>query len=183
MFSSLITNTNLKKLSTTELRTTIENVRQTRPFEIARASSSSNLDVQPGYKGITILENSYFFEKVLFDTVELQIGDRVLLYGQNDPVQNGLWIVMSIINVYSENQIIQNQYVNIKRPPDYSKNTPIRSGQCVLITEGSSNGGIVFVNSTPEYDSNQNKIINYNGTSPQYWEPYFRVELTLEPPN
>ena len=168
MFNSLITNINLKKLNTTELRTIIENARQTRPFEIARAGSSSNLDVQPGYKGITILDNSYFFPNVLFDSyVGLLTGDRILLYGQNDPIQNGVWIVMSIVD----------GYVNIKRPPDYAKNTPIRSGQCVLITEGLSIGGIVFVNSTPEYDSNQNKIINYNGTSPQYWEPYFKLSL------
>jgi hypothetical protein len=170
MFSSSITNINLKKLSTTELRTTIENSRQTRPFEIVRAGSSSNLVVEPGYKGITILNNSYFFPNVLFDVyVELQPGDRILLYGQNDPIQNGVWLVMSIVA----------GYVNIQRPTDYAKNTPIRSGQCVLVTEGQSIGGIVFLNITPEYDSNQNKIIAYNGTSPQSWTEYFKVNLYL----
>ena len=170
MFNSLISNINSKKLTTTELRTTIENSRQTRPFETVRAGSSSNLQVEAGYKGITILNNSYFFPEVLFDVyVALEKGDRILLYGQNDPIQNGVWNVMSIVD----------GYVNIQRPPDYAKNTPIRTGQCVLITEGWSIGGIVFLNITPEYDSNQNKIINYNGTSPQYWTQYFKVNLYL----
>ena len=173
MFSSLISNINLKNLTTTELRTTIENSRQTRPFEIVRAGSSSNLEVEPGYQGITILNNSYFFPNVFFDVdVQLQSGDRILLYGQNDPIQNGIWNVVSIVS----------GYVNIQRPPDYAKNTPIRTGQCVLVTEGQSIGGIIFVNATPEYDSNQDKIINYNGTSPQYWEPYFSVVLLTSEP-
>ena len=169
MFSSLISNINLKNtINTTDLKTTITNSRQTRPFEIVRCGSSSNLDVQPGYQGINILKDSYFFPNITFDSnVILFNGDRILLYGQTDPVQNGIWVVMSIVS----------GYVNIQRPPDYAKNTPIRSGQCVLITEGLSLAGIVFKNITSEYDSNQNKIINYNGTLPQYWDQYFQLNV------
>lgn len=164
MFFSLISD----KVTTSDLKTAVENSRQTRPFELVRCATNYNIDLQPGYQGITILTNSYFFPNILFDVyVSLQPGDRILLYGQTDPIQNGVWTVMSIVS----------GYVNIQRPQDYAKNTPIRSGQCVLVTEGATIGGTIFKNITPEYDSNQNKIINYNGTSPQYWTEYLNIFL------
>ena len=171
MFFSLISN----KINTSDLKMAVENSRQTRPFEIVRSGSSSNLALQPGYKGDTILNNSYYFPNVLFDVyVALSPGDRILLYGQTDPIQNGIWTVMSVVS----------GYVNIQRPPDYAKNTPIRSGQCVLITEGATISGNIFRNTTQEYDSEQNKIISYNGTSPQYWQFYRTIYIiNLSPTN
>jgi hypothetical protein len=215
-----------------DLKNAVENSRQTRPFEIVQYARLENLVVEPGYKGITILRDSYFFPQ--FNTNPLQPGDRILLYGQDDPIQNGVWNVMSLFA----------GYVNIQRPSDYNKNTLIRPGQYVLaflvdyiskfsgsisasnniltvsgpvtghpivldmvlsgtnITTGTKITGVgnnqtytispaptlnvnttikgtldvkspvIFKNTTVEYDSNQNKINSYNGTSPQYWEFY-----------
>ena len=51
MFLSLISNS-VKK---SDLNSEIENVRQTRPFELARCGCYFNLPLQPGYQGINIL--------------------------------------------------------------------------------------------------------------------------------
>ena len=160
----------LNKVLYSDLKASVENARQTRPFEVVRTGSSSNRSITPGYKGNTILKDSYYFPNILFDSfIPLKNGDRILLYGQTNEIENGVWNVMSIVD----------GYVNIQRPTDYAKNTPIRTGQCVLVTEGQSIGGIVFLNITPEYDSNQNKIIAYNGTSPQSWEEYSSLDITI----
>ena len=160
-----------------DLRNSVENFRQTRPFEIARCAYNAildgNLSIEPGYKGTTIINDSYFFVNTVIDVnVNLSPGDTILLYGQDDPIQNGIWTVISIVS----------GYVNIQRPPDYAKRTPIRSGQCVLIIKGENLHGRIFKNMTPEYDSNQNKIFSYNGFSPQNWEPYRFISLTYALP-
>ena len=161
------------KLTYSDLKTSVENARQTRPFEIVRTGSSSNRPITPGYKGTTIFKDSYYFPNILFDTyIPLQPGDRILFYGQTNPIENGIWNVMSII----QEEI---QYVNIQRPTDYAKNTPIRSGQYVLIAEGSTLSGNIYKNTTPEYDSNGNKIIAYNGTSPQTWAYYSSLNIDV----
>ena len=158
---SVLTN----KLSPSDLKNAVENNRQTRPFEIVRVASG-NIKLTVGYKGNTILKDSYYFTNGYLDGyIAPSPGDRILLYGQIDPIQNGIWDVMSIVS----------GYVNIQRPSDYAKNTPIRSGQCVLIAEGQTLTGYIYKNNTPEYDSNQNKIISYNGTSPQTWEQYRKI--------
>lgn len=162
MFYSQITNNNI---NTTDLKTSVETYRQTRPFEIVRYGSSTHITITPGYKGSTIYKDSYYFPYRPFDAdVQVQQGDRLLLYGQDDQIENGIWSILSIVN----------GYFNIQRPQDYAKSTPIRSGQYVLVNEGII-GGIIFKNITPEYDGNNNKIINYNGTSPQNWEPFKRI--------
>lgn len=163
MFSSVIE----KYVKQTDLQSSIENVRQTRPFELVRCGCYYNIDLQAGYQGINILKDSYFFPIMPIDGVTLQPGDRILFFAQNDPVQNGIWSVMSIIS----------GYINIQRPSDYAKNTPIRSGQFVLIIEGQNVIGVLFKNITREFDDNQNKIINYIGTYPQYWEPYLVMKF------
>ena len=153
------------KLTYSDLKASVENARQTRPFEVVRTGSSSNRDIKPGYKGNTILKDSYFFTNILFDSfIPLKNGDRILLYGQTNEIENGIWNVMSIVN----------GFVNIQRPTDYAKNTPIRQGQCVLALKNDQTIGYkrIYINTTTEYDSNQNKIIGYNGTSPQRWEFY-----------
>ena len=161
------------KLTYSDLKASVENARQTRPFEVVRTGSSSNRDIKPGYKGNTILKDSYFFTNILFDSfIPLKNGDRILLYGQTNEIENGIWNVMSIVN----------GFVNIQRPTDYAKNTPIRQGQCVLIVEGQTLSGKIFKNTTTEYDSNQNKIIAYNGTSPQTWQEYTSLNLTVLKP-
>lgn len=166
-----------KNVSRSDFKAAFENSRQTRPFEFVRTGSSSNIPLTPGYRGNTVLKDSYYFTNILFDSlpfyygnppipyIELQTGDRILLYGQTNTIENGIWSVINIID----------GYVNIQRPVDYAKNTPIRCGQCVLIYEGYQQSGIVFKNTTPEYDGNQNKIISYNGTSPQNWVPYVTI--------
>ena len=163
MFLSVIS----KYVKQKDLQSSIESVRQSRPFELIRCGCYFNIDLQPGYKGINILKNSYFFPNIPIDGIVLQPGDRILFFAQNDPVQNGIWNVMSIIA----------GYINIQRPPDYDYNTPIRSGQFVLIAEGQNAIGVLFRNITREFDDNQNKIINYIGTHPQHWEPYLVMKF------
>ena len=158
MFSSVTSNS----IKQTDLRSAIENVRQTRPYEFVRCASYFNIDLQPGYKGNNVLRNSFYFQEAKIDDITLEIGDRFLLYNQIDPVQNGIWNVMSI----------DSGYITIQRPTEYAKNTPIRPGQFVLVVDGSTIRGVVFRNITREFDENQNKVISYNGTYPQSWEPY-----------
>ena len=164
------------KLTYSDLKTSVENARQTRPFEVVRTGSSSNRPITPGYKGTAILKDSYYFPNILFDTyIPLTSGDRILFYGQTNQIENGIWNVMSIITE-------EIQYVNIQRPADYAKNTPIRSGQYLLIAEGETLSGNIYKNTTPEYDSNQNKIIAYNGTSPQTWAFYTTLYIQVLKP-
>jgi hypothetical protein len=154
------------KVTSDDLKAAVDNVRSTRPFEVVRCGSDINLKVEPGYQGINILKNSFFFPNVVFDlNVHLQAGDRIILFAQNDPVQNGIWSVVSIFA----------GYVNIQRPIDYAYNTPIRPGQFLIVIEGYYLGGAIIKNTTPEFDSNQNKINSYNGISAQYWTPYAYV--------
>ena len=159
-----------ENVSSSDLKNLIENSRQSRPFEIVRYAKNYDIPLQPGYQGINILKDSYFFPANLLQGV--QPGDRILLTYQNptnsngfsSDIENGIWVVMSIVL----------GYINIQRPPDYAKNTPIRPGQCVLALENDLFVGLyqIYINTTPEYDSEQNKIISYNGTSPQTWQFY-----------
>ena len=159
-----------KYVNQSDLKLATESVRQSRPFEGVLCGSDVNIEITPGYKGSTILNNCYFFQNMIIDSnVILKPGDRILLFGQTDDRENGIWSVTSIIS----------GYVNIQRPSEYDINTPIRSGQYVFITEGYKNGGILYKNTATEYDSNQNKIIIYNGTSPQNWEPYYFTLIQL----
>ena len=154
------------KINSNDLNDAINNVRATRPFEVVRCGTDINLKLEPGYQGINVLKNSFFFPKITFDlNVNINPGDRIILLSQNDPVQNGIWSVVSIVS----------GYVNIQRPVDYSYNTPIRPGQFLIVIEGYYLGGAVIKNTTLEYDNNQNKINSYNGISPQYWTPYAYV--------
>jgi hypothetical protein len=160
------------KITFSDIKNEVENVRSSRPFEIVPVGSDTNINIKPGYKGSNVLYDSYYFTNMLFDSfLQIGPGDRILLYGQNNLIENGIWSVQSVVS----------GFVNIQRPPDYAKNTPIRTGQCVLITEGLKSGKII-INNTPEYDSNQNKIISYNGTSPQNWVEYKSIFIdTLIP--
>ena len=162
-----------ENVSSSDLKTSVENARQTRPFEIVEIAKHTNIPLQAGYQGITILKDSYFFPADLLENT-IQPGDRILLTNQNpitnltqvfsNDIENGIWIVMSKVL----------GYINIQRPPDYAKNTPIRPGQCVLALKNDQTIGYkrIYINTTTEYDSNQNKIIAYNGTSPQRWQFY-----------
>jgi hypothetical protein len=161
------------KLIYSDLKTAVENGIQTRPFEIVRTGSSINIPIKPGYKGNTILKDSFNFLNRLFDTyIPLKPGDRILLYGQTNKVENGIWNVTSIIDGST----------NIQRPDDYATNRPIRSGQYLLIVEGQSLSGKIYKNITPEYDSNGNKIIAYNGSSEQIWQDYRYLGISLLKP-
>ena len=155
-----------ENVSSSDLKNSVENSRQTRPFEIVEIAKHMYIPLQPGYQGITILKDSYFFPADLL--LGVQPGDRILLtYQYFNPIDNGVWVVMSIVL----------GYINIQRPPDYAKNTPIRSGQCVLALQNDQAVGEkrIYKNTTPEYDSNQDKIIGYNGTSPQTWQFYRKI--------
>ena len=155
-----------ENVSSSDLKNAVENSRQTRPFEIVQIAKHDYIPLQPGYQGITILKDSYFFPADLL--LGIQAGDRILLTNQYfNPIDNGVWVVMSIVF----------GYVNIQRPPDYAKNTPIRQGQYVLalLNDDTVGDKRIYKNNTPEYDSNQNKIIVYNGTSPQTWQFYRKI--------
>ena len=169
-----------ENVTSSDLKNAVENARQTRPFEIVEIAKHNNILLQPGYQGITILKDSYFFPATLLpDTV--RVGDRILLTNQNPissigftfDIENGVWVIMSKVL----------GYINIQRPPDYAKNTPIRQGQCVLAFANDQVAEVkrIYINTTPEFDDNQNKIIGYNGTSPQRWQ-YYRSISDVPPP-
>ena len=155
-----------------DLRDDLENIIQTRPFEVVLTTSGTNINIKR-------IDNDYYFTNQNFDvgytpaspnvlvSVSVSPGERILLFAQTDPRENGIWDIISIID----------GKVYIQRPPEYNKYTKIRIGQCVMILGGRNVNssppgfrGVIFINSTPDYDSNQNKIIMYNEISPQYWQ-------------
>ena len=160
-----------ENVTSSDLKNAVENARQTRPFEFVELATHTPIPLQAGYQGTTILKDSYFFAADLLPNN--QVGDRILLTNQNKEsptavfstnIENGVWVIMSKVL----------GYINIQRPPDYAKNTPIRQGQCVLAFKNDQAVGVkrIYINTTPEFDDNQNKIIGYNGTSPQRWQYY-----------
>ena len=163
MFSIISNN-----VSSNDLNEAVENVRSTRPFELVRTASYTNIKLEPGYQGSNVILNSYFFSDIEFDGfppipgIIVQPGDRILLFGQTNKVENGLWSVVSKIS----------GYVNIQRVTEYAQNTPIKSGQFIIIIEGLRLRGAIIKNETPQFDSNKNRIISYNGISEQIWKLY-----------
>ena len=166
-----------ENVSENDINNEVENYRQKRPFEIVMVAMYSNIEIMP----LQNSNNSFSIslQKLILNLninvpnyiFPFEAGDRILLYRQTDRKQNGIWTVMSIVS----------GYLNIQRPPDYADNTPIRPGQCVLVVNALPNvlKGAMYINTTSEYDSNQNKIISYNGKSSQYWTYFYTIYTTF----
>ena len=181
MFLSDISKDTIKK---TVLKNQVSSSIQSIPFDFIRCTININLDIKTGYKGNTVIFNSYFFPYQVFigDSLLGQIvlvpGDRFLLLGQNDPIQNGIWDVISIVDSNNISRI-DGDYINIQRPKEYGKYVPIKTGQIVYSIITSK----LYKNTTPQY-LNGNKITNYNGLSPQYWVFYKNLSANIiTPPN
>ena len=164
------------KLTISDIKNVIEDSVQKRPIEFVRYSIGSNFNMETKNDETFYFNYNSFFNALppivpvyqfyynLYPRT-LVIDDRILFYSQSKAVNNGIWSVISIID----------GIVTIKRPIEYSKNTRIRTNQHIISFEDKPYFSRIYKNITIEYINQNDKIINYNGLSPQQFEYIGRI--------
>ena len=163
------------RLTISDIKNIIEDSSQKRPIEFVRYSIGINFNMETKNDETFYFNYNSFFNAIPIDPVyafyyniyprTLVVDDRILFYSQSNPINNGIWTVISIID----------EIVTIKRPIEYSKNTRIRTNQHIISFEDIPYYSKIYKNITIEYINQNDKIINYNGLSPQQFQYIGRI--------